>query len=256
MRKTYRAGWLSLPAVLLLLVPFVTLLVVTPWTTFRLAWGDDDAIRVSMLLGLVSMLVIGILGTPTAWWMARSSGMAVRIAEIAVLIPLLTPPLALGILLVSAYGPYSLPGGWLEHAGISLVNTPSAFVLAQIYGGLPCYIITARTAFQSVPEDILDAGKTLGADNWQCFWHLALPCARKGLAAAVALSWVRVIGEFGIVMIFAYFPQGIPVKLYNNLQNDGLDTVYSLIWLLLLFALPLPLYCLAIGRKRSSKDLL
>ena len=69
----------------------------------------------------------------------------------------------------------------------------------------------------------------------------------------MALAWVRAIGEFGIVMIFAYFPQGIPVKLYNNLQNDGVDAVYVLLWLLLLFTLPLPLACFAFVRRYTCE---
>lgn len=248
-----RAGWLALPALLLLLVPFLTLAVVTHWTAFHLAWGDGDAIRVSLALGCLSMLLIVLLGTPLAWWMARSPRFSARVAEVLVLIPLLTPPLAMGILLVSAYGPYSMPGELLSRVGIDLINSPPAFVLAQIYGGLPYYIIAARAAFAGVPQAILDAGQTLGAGRWTGFWRLAVPSSVRGLAAALALAWVRVVGEFGIVMIFAYFPQGIPVKLYNNLQNDGIDAVYSLVWLLLIFTLPVPLFCLMAGRSKRLR---
>lgn len=72
---------------------------------------------------------------------------------------------------------------------------------------------------------------------------------RRGLATGLAIAWVRAVGEFGIVLVFSYFPQGIPVKLYINLQNDGVNAVYSLIWLLLLFTLPFTLWCLATGRQ-------
>lgn len=165
------------------------------------------------------------------------------------MIPLLTPPLAMGILLVSAYGPYSLPGEILGKFGWTLVNNPAAFVMAQWYGALPYFIITARSAFATVPKDILEAGRTLGASPWQRFWRLSVPLAGPGLASATALAWVRETGEFGIVMIFAYFPQGMPVQLYNNLQNDGVDAVYVLLWLLLLFTLPVPLLCFSVSRR-------
>ncbi|NUA43517.1 hypothetical protein HAT93_01163 [Dickeya solani] len=79
-----------------------------------------------------------------------------------------------------------------------------------------------------------------------------MPQAASGLAAAVAIAWVRAMGEFGIVMIFAYFPQGIPVKLYINLQNDGVDAVYALVWLLLMMTLPLPLLCLRWATRRQA----
>lgn len=244
--------WLSLPALVLLLVPFFTLIMQTPWSGFRLAWGDGDAIVVSLLYGAIAMTVIILIGTPVAWWLACTSGRAGRLGELIVLIPLLTPPLAMGILLVSAWGPYSAPGILLGRAGMSLVNNPAAFILAQIYGGLPYYIIASRSAFAAVPLVLLEAGQTLGAGSWQRFWYLALPVAARGIASAVALAWVRVVGEFGIVMIFAFFPQGMPVKLYVNLQNDGLDAVYTLVWLLLLFTLPLPLYCFSRARSLAK----
>lgn len=91
------------------------------------------------------------------------------------------------------------------------------------------------------------AAWSLGATPWQTFRRITFPLARPGLAGALTLAWARLIGEFGIVMIFAYFPQGIPVKLYTDLQNDGLDAVYALLWILLLTTLPLPILSVAFG---------
>ncbi|MEM6160553.1 ABC transporter permease [Erwinia sp. P6884] len=250
MKRRYATSlWLSLPALMLLAVPFITLIGVTHWQHLRLAWGDGSAIRTSLGLGAVAVLLIFVSGLPVAWWLSQAKGRARAIVEVLVLIPLLTPPLAMGILLVSAYGPYSLPGEMLSRFGWTLVNNPAAFILAQWYGALPYFITTARSAFAGVPEEVLDAGQTLGASSWQRFWRLSVPLSAAGLASATALAWVRAMGEFGIVMIFAYFPQGMPVQLYNNLQNDGIDAVYVLLWLLLLFTLPVPLLCFAAARR-------
>ncbi len=244
---------LALPALLLLALPFTTLLGITPWRHFSLAYGDSSAVMVSIGYGLLALLLIVIIGLPLAWWLATSGrrGGIRRIAELLVLLPLMTPPLAMGILLISALGPYSLPGQWLAAVGVTLVNNPLAFVLAQIYGGLPYFIVTARSAFSAVPAAILEAGRTLGAGPFQRFRLLVLPLSSSGLASAVALAWVRAVGEFGIVMIFAYFPQGMPVKLYTNLQNDGVDAVYTLVWILLLVTLPVPLLCFMQTAKRE-----
>ncbi|KGT89163.1 sulfate ABC transporter permease, partial [Erwinia typographi] len=152
------------------------------------------------------------------------------------------PPLALGILLVSVFGPYGTLGEALSAVGIGLNNNPGAFVVAQFYGGLPYFVLSARSAFEQVPLDTEEAGQTLGASAWQVFLRLTLPQAARGLAAALAITWVRVIGEFGIVLVFSYFPQGMPVKLFVNLQNDGVDAVYALLWVLLIVTLPLPLW--------------
>lgn len=243
------AGWFGAPALLLLALPFITLIGVTSWGEFHLAYGDWNAVAVSLGLSAVSVPLIILLGTPLALWLARATSPLRRWAEVLVLIPLLTPPLALGILLVSAYGPYSTLGEALATVGLVLTNNAAAFVLAQVYGALPYFILSARAAFESVPPALEDAAKVLGAPPRQVLWRVTLPLARRGLATGLAIAWVRAVGEFGIVLVFSYFPQGIPVKLYINLQNDGVNAVYSLIWLLLLFTLPFPLWCLATGRQ-------
>jgi len=136
-RRPSSALWLSLPALVLLAVPFLTLIGLTRWRQFHLAWGDSNAIAISTGLGVISLLLIVITGLPVAWWLSQARGKARTMVEILVLIPLLTPPLAMGILLVSAYGPYGPAGSLLARIGVELVNNPAAFVLAQWYGALP-----------------------------------------------------------------------------------------------------------------------
>lgn len=242
-----------MPAILLLSIPFITLVSVTPWHHLQLAWRDDSAIVVSMGLGMLALGIIILIGMPVAWWLSQATGRKRLIGELLVMIPLLTPPLAMGILLVSAFGPYGVFGRWFSLLGTRLVNNPAAFVLAQVYGALPYFIVVARSAFTTVPKSILEAGQTLGATSWNRFRFLTLPLALPGLASAVAIAWVRAVGEFGIVMIFAYFPQGMPVKLYTNLQNDGVDAVYTLLWVLLILTLPLPMVCFALGKRAARR---
>lgn len=240
-----RLRWLSAPACLLLAAPFLALLQQTPWRSFSIAPADLASVRVSLSLGLAALLLIAALGTPLALWLARSRSRLRGLVQTLVLASLMTPPLAMGILLVSAYGPYSTLGGPLAAAGYLISNNVGAFLLAQLYGGLAYFVISARSAFEGVPRSAEEAAETLGATSWQVFRLVTLPLAARGVLAGLALAWVRVIGEFGIVMTFAYFPQGMPVQLYINLQNDGLDSVYSLVWLLLAASLPLPLWILA-----------
>lgn len=244
--------WWCAPACLLLLVPFAALLQETPWRAFMVAPGDLVSLKVSLLLGLAAMLLIAILGTPLALWLARTTSRLRKPADALVLASLLTPPLAMGILLVSAYGPYSALGRPLAGIGYLVSNNAAAFILAQVYGGLAYYVLAARNAFAGVPRVLEEAAQTMGADHLQVFTRVTLPLARPGLVTGLAIAWVRVIGEFGIVMTFAYFPQGIPVRLYVNLQNEGVDGVYVLIWILLLAALPVPLW--ALSRRRLPDD--
>lgn len=245
-------SWLCLPACLLCALPFAVLAGATPWGAVHLAYGDFTAVEVSLGLGLVSMLAILALGLPPALWLARTRSVLRPVVETIVMAVLLTPPLAMGILLVSAYGPYSSAGQLLERIGVTLNNNAGAFILAQVYGGIAYFILASKAAFETVPEETEDAAVVLGATAWQTFWRVTLPLAARGIAAGLILAWVRVVGEFGIVTIFAYFPQGIPVKLFVDLQNDGVEAVYSLLWLMLSFTLPLPLILLALLKRRIT----
>jgi len=248
--------WFALPALALLIVPFITLILLTPWRGFHLAYGDWHSVMTSLGLSGISIPLIILLGIPLALWMARTHSRWRPWVEVAVMIPLLTPPLALGILLVSVYGPYGTVGTGLSALGLSLTNNAGAFVLAQMYGALPYFVMSARTAIETVPLDVEEAAKTLGASRWQTLHRLTLPLASRGLATGLAIAWVRAVGEFGITMVFCYFPQGIPVKLYINLQNEGVDSVYSLLWILLLTTLPFPLWCFSrMGRLKKSAEL-
>jgi molybdate/tungstate transport system permease protein len=204
-----------------------------------------------VVYSLAAMPIIAALGTPLAWWLARRDFRGKSLLDAALLLPLLTPPLALGILLASLYGPYSAAGTLLSRVGLVLTNTAAAFVLAQVYGAMPYYVLTARAAFEAVPRELEDIALTLGKERWQVFLEVSLKLARLGLAAGLALAWVRALGEFGIVLIIAYFPHGIPVKLWVNLEDTGLSAVYPLLWLFFLVAMPLPLWLGMVSRRRG-----
>ncbi len=240
-----RTRWLSVPACLLLAMPFIALIQETPWSAFSVVAEDLASVRVSLGLGALALLLIALLGTPLALWLAHTKSRLRGPVEGLVLAALLTPPLAMGILLVSAYGPYSSVGQSLSRFGVLISNNIAAFILAQLYGGLAYFVMAARAAFEGVPRSAEEAAETLGASSWQIFWRVTLPLAARGVVSGLAIAWVRVIGEFGIVMTFAYFPQGMPVRLYVNLQNDGVNGVYILVWILLLTTLPLPLWLLS-----------
>jgi molybdate/tungstate transport system permease protein len=226
---------------LLIAGPFIGLAFATHWSDLQFAPGDMGSIGVSLVYSLIALVLIVCLGTPLAWWLARQSFHGKWVLEAIILLALLTPPLAMGILLTTLYGPYGPVGSVVARTGVELTNSAAAFVLAQFYAALPYYVVAARAAFEGVPRELEHIALTLGKSPWQTFWLVSMPLARLGLAAGIALAWVRALGEFGIVLILAYYPQGIPVKLWVNLQDIGLPAVYPLLWVFFLVAMPLPL---------------
>jgi molybdate/tungstate transport system permease protein len=223
-------------------MPLVGLLTGSDWSPSELSAADWHAIATSLLGGAAAIMLIALAGTPLALYLARTPGRLSALAEALVLIPMLMPTLALGILLVSIYGPAAPAGAAFARFGIILTNTPAAFILASVYAALPTYIIAARAAFLQVPSGFEEIAVTLGDSALRVFFRVTLPLAQRGLSAALALCWVRAIGEFGIVLILAYFPAGMPVQLWTDVQDLGIQAVFPLVAVFLAASLPLPLW--------------
>lgn len=212
------------------------------WRQAVLSQQDWVAIAVSLLGGAAAMVVVILAGTPLAFYLARARSGPVLLAEAVVLIPMLTPTLALGILLAVTYGPAAPLGRAFAAIGVVLTNTPAAFLLATVYAALPTYVIAARGALAQVSPEYEALARTLGDTPLRARLRVTLPLARRGLAAALALAWARALGEFGIVLIIAYYPAGMPVQLWTDVQDLGLQAVFPLVAIFLLVTLPAPLW--------------
>ena len=222
----------------------------------RWRWGDGsttvDAIRVSLVLTAIAMLVIVVLGTPMALYIARARRTERLWWQAILLVSVLLPPLALGILLSLAFGPHAL-GSVLDRFGLKMTNTPLAFVVTQIYVGIGYYILGAVAALDSVPKALEIQGGLLGHDRWSVFWRVTFPIARLGFAVALSLAWVRSLTEFGAVVITAYYPAGMPVALWTSLENFGLPAVMPLLVVFLVTALPLPWLAHLLAQRRPVR---
>jgi molybdate/tungstate transport system permease protein len=227
---------------LALLYPFTALLAhIGPWR-----WDADvrgpalSSVRVSLLLTGCAMLIIVAVGTPVAAYIARCSTRERLWWQAILLVPILLPPLALGILLTLAFGPYGTLGAALENLGLRMTNSAAAFIVTQVYVGMGYYVLGAVAAFDAVPAILHKQAALLGLPPAQVFLRVTLPLSRLGLAVALSIAWVRAIGEFGAVVVTAYYPSGMPVQLWANLQSFGLSAVMPLLVVFLAVALPLP----------------
>lgn len=225
-----------------LLYPFSALFArIGPWQ-----WGPEvrgpalASVRVSLLLTSLAMVIIVVLGTPVAAYIAQCRARERLVWQALLLVPILLPPLALGILLTLAFGPYGSVGAWLEHYGIVMTNSVTAFVTTQVYVGMGYYVLGAVAALDAVPVMLQKQAALLGLTPFKVFFRVTLPLARLGLGVALSLAWVRAIGEFGAVVVTAYYPSGMPVQLWVNLQSFGLPAVMPLLVVFLAIALPFP----------------
>lgn len=198
------------------------------------------AVKVSLGLTGLALVIDIVLGTPVAYYLARSRGPEQILWEGLILISVLMPPLALGLLLTTAFGPQTPLGAALLRVGVPTANSGVAFVATQVYVSIGYYVVAARAALSGVPRDLEATAGLLGSGPWEVFRRVTLPLARIGLAAAVSIAWVRALGEFGAVIVTAYYPAGMPVQLWVDLQTSGLPAVMPLLVIFLLSALPLP----------------
>ncbi len=119
-----------------------------------------------------------------------------------------------------------------------------------MYVGIGYFVLGAIAALEGVPGMLQKQAALLGLRPWQVFWRVTLPLARLGLAVALSITWIRTIGEFGAVVVTAYYPSGMPVQLWVNLQSFGLPAVMPLLIVFLCVALPLPWLVHVLAQRR------
>jgi molybdate transport system permease protein len=164
--------------------------------------GDWQAIGVTLRLAAVTTLLLLALGTPLAWWLARTRSRAASAVESLVALPLVLPPTVLGFYLLVWMGPQGGIGQALAALGLPpLVFSFWGLVTASVISSLPFMVQPLRDAFAAVPVQVLDAAATLRASPLDAFFSVAVPLARRGFLSALTLTFAHTVGEFGVVLM-------------------------------------------------------
>jgi molybdate transport system permease protein len=183
-----------------------------------------QAIRLSLITTLFSVLLITALGTPLAYWLARGRMPARPVIETLIDLPIVLPPAVAGIALLMTFGRRGVFGPLLAQLGINLPFTAIAVVMAQVFVAAPFFIRSAQVGFVSVPREIEEGASDLGAGSWRVFRHVTLPLAGPALLSGVVLSGARALGEFGATILFAGNfagrTQTMPLAIYQAMESD------------------------------------
>lgn len=218
---------LALMMGLFIIVPFVALV----WRAMTLE-GDlqatdlsiGSAIALSLGTTAVTTLLIILLGTPLAYFLARHTFPLKRLISVFIEIPIVMPPVVAGLALLSAFGRRGLIGQLLAELDITITFTLTAVALAQLFVASPFYIRAAQSRFEALPREYEDAAAVDGANRWVTFWLVILPQSTRALLAGLILSWARALGEFGATILFAGNLQGrtqtMPLLVYGALERD------------------------------------
>lgn len=185
--------------------------------------SDLAAIWLTLRLATVVTVVLLVLGTPLAWWLARTRSQLKGTVGAFVALPLVLPPTVLGFYLLVAMGPDGPVGRLTSALGIGLLPfTFGGLVVASVIYSLPFVVQPIQSAFEAIGEGPLEAAATLRAGPWDTFWSVAVPLARPGFVSGAILGFAHTVGEFGVVlMIGGSIPERtrvVSVQIYDHVE--------------------------------------
>ena len=227
----------------LILVPVVAMAGRVEWAEFIALITSPSslaALGLSLRTAIASALICILLGVPMALWFARSRSRAVGILRIAVLLPLVLPPVVGGIALLAAFGRRGVLGPLLEGAGIQIAFTTTAVVLAQTFVAMPFLVLSVEGAMRTVGTRPAAIAASLGAAPSTVLWRVTLPAIAPAIVAGAVLAFARALGEFGATLAFAGSLEGVtrtlPLEIYLQRESDPAAAI-ALSMLLVLIAI-------------------
>lgn len=182
-----------------------------------------DPIWLTLKLATTTTVLLLILGTPLAWWLARSRHWLRQPVAAVVALPLVLPPTVLGFYLLLLLGPNGWVGELTQAIGLGLLPfTFEGLVLASVIYSLPFTVQPLQNAFSAVGDGVLEVAATLRATPWQRFLFVAVPLARNGFLSAAVLTFAHTIGEFGVILMIGGSIPGetrvLSVAIYDHVE--------------------------------------
>lgn len=219
---------------------------------------DLAAIWLTLRLATVTTLLLLLIGTPLAWWLARTNSAWRGVVGAVVAMPLVLPPTVLGFYLLLALGPQGAIGQFTQWLGIGLLPfTFWGLVVASVIYSMPFVVQPIQNAFEAIGTRPLEVAATLGARPLDAFFTVAVPLARPGFLTAIILGFAHTVGEFGVVLMIGGNIPGatrvVSVQIYDHVEALDYASAHALAGVMLVFSflVLLALYTLnPAGRKR------
>lgn len=195
----------------------------------------------TLRLAATATFCLLLLGTPVAWWLARTSSRWKAPLEAVVALPLVLPPTVLGFYLLLLLSPNGPVGRfWTSLGGGPLVFSFTGLVIGSVLYSLPFVVQPLQASFAAVGTAPLEAAATLGAGPVDRFLTVALPLARRGLLTATVLGFAHTVGEFGVVLMLGGNIPGrtrvVSIEIYNRVESLDYAGAHRLSLLLLVFS--------------------
>jgi molybdate transport system permease protein len=203
--------------------------------------ADFDTLLLTFKVASISTALMMVLGTPLAWWLARTSSAWKGIINAVVALPLVLPPTVLGFYLLVMMGPAGVIGEFTNWLGIgTLPFTFAGLVVASVLYSIPFVVQPLQAAFTTIGELPLEAAATLRASPLDTFFSVVVPLAKPGFLTAIILGFTHTVGEFGVVlMVGGNIPDKtrvVSVQIYNHVEAMDYTDAHWLAGVLLVFS--------------------
>jgi len=215
---------------------------------------DLSSLWLTARLALVTTVVLLLIGTPLAWWLAQTRSRFKPVIEALIALPLVLPPTVLGFYLLIAMSPDAPFGGfWLQATGDTLSFSFTGLVIGSVIYSFPFMIQPLQNAFEGPVQKAMHTAASLRASKLDAFFTVAIPMSARGFVTAIVLSFAHTLGEFGVVlMVGGNIPDRTRVaaiEIYENVETLDYASAHSLSLILLVISF-LTLFCVFLFNKR------
>ena len=223
-----------------------------------LAAADWQAIGLTLKVATLTTVILLMLGTPLAWWLARSRSWLRTPLSALVALPIVLPPSVLGFYLLVLMGPNGPVGHWTQALGLGVLPfTFSGLVIASVFYSLPFMVQPVQNAMQTLGERPLEVAASLRASPLDTFFSVVLPMCKPGLITGCIMSFAHTVGEFGVVLMVGGNIPGVTrvvsVQIYDHVEAMEYAQAHRLAAVMLGFSFVVLLALHVYNNKRSSK---
>ncbi|MBN0985858.1 molybdate ABC transporter permease subunit [Amphritea pacifica] len=220
--------------------------------------GNWAAILLTVKLASIVTLLLLIISTPIAWWLAHTRCRLKSFFEALVALPIVLPPSVLGFYLLLLMGPQGVVGQITQALGIgTLPFTFAGLVVASVFYSLPFVVQPIQLAFENIGENYLEAAATLRASPLDRFFSVAMPLALPGFLTGSVLGFAHTVGEFGVVLMVGGNIPGVSrvvsVQIYDYVEALEYGQAHSLALTMLLFSFVILLLLYTFNPNRRTR---
>jgi molybdate transport system permease protein len=215
---------------------------------------DLGPLWLTIRLAALTTIILLIVGTPVAWWLARTRSRMKSVVEAVTALPLVLPPTVLGFYLLVLLSPKSPIGGaWVDVTGSTLTFSFTGLVIASVLYSMPFTVQPLQAAFEAIGRGPMEAAATLRASPMDAFFSVLAPMAARGFLTASVLTFAHTIGEFGVVLMVGGNIPGqtkvISIAIYEHVETLNYASAHVLSAILLAFSFLVLLFVYVVNRR-------